>query len=176
LATGDFNKDGHLDVAVSDGTVGIVRVFLADVPNPGAFTHTDYPVGSGSAGAIVVRDFDGDGNLDLAVAATAGANNIAFFKGSASGAFAAAVTTAVSVGPAFPDAADFNGDGHPDVVIGYNNATNISVLLWNPATGAFTNPVSYPSGTLSGVTVIIEDFDGNGTLDIGTPNVGVNSF
>src|SRR6185295_13812744 len=32
------------------------------------------------------------------------------------------------------------------------------------------------SGPSSGVNIVIEDFDGNGTLDIATPNVGANTF
>jgi hypothetical protein len=178
LATGDFNKDGLQDVAVSDGPFGYVRVFLADGQNPGEYIHTDYPTGLGSPNGIVVLDFDGDTNLDLAVAVSNGPNSrIALLKGSASGAFAQTpLTTTVAAGPSFPFGADFNGDGRPDLAVGNTAGTTISVLLWDGTTGNFKAPVQYSSGPSSGVNAIIEDFNSDGKLDIATPNIGSSFF
>ena len=178
LATGDFNKDGVQDVVVSDGPFGYVRVFLADPLDPGGYNHTDYSIGLGAPNGIVVQDFDGDTNLDLAVAVNNGANSrIALFKGSASGAFPQTpLTTTVPAGPSFPFAADFDGSGRPDVAVGNGAGTTFSVLLWNTGTGNFSAPASVTSGPSSGLNLIVEDFDGNGTLDIATPNIGSSFF
>jgi hypothetical protein len=63
-ATGDFNLDGHPDLAVvtSDG----VDVLLGD--GSGALRQLfDYPIGPTGGGPLAVGDFTGDGRPDIAV-------------------------------------------------------------------------------------------------------------
>jgi hypothetical protein len=65
-ATGDFNKDGKLDLAVAD-LGGRVSILLGD--GTGRFpTEYDYVAGY-EPGGIFAMDLDGDGNLDVVVAA-----------------------------------------------------------------------------------------------------------
>lgn len=62
LGTGDFNKDGKLDLAVENGLTGAVDVFLGK--GDGTFSGAgSYALPSGAD--LVVTDLDGDGNLDL---------------------------------------------------------------------------------------------------------------
>src|SRR5207302_8630941 len=64
VAVGDFNGDGHLDLAVASG--GGVSVLLGN--GDGSFqTARNFPAGTGPQ-SVAVGDFDGDGHLDLAVA------------------------------------------------------------------------------------------------------------
>ncbi len=68
LAIGDFNHDGHPDLAVADNRGDKVMVALGNgvggfLPAPGA----PYPAGNGPA-AVVVGDFNRDGTLDVAAA------------------------------------------------------------------------------------------------------------
>ena len=69
VAVGDFNGDGHLDLAVANGTVSItVSILLGN--GDGSFQRMrTYVVSneSGIASSVAVGDFNGDGKLDLAV-------------------------------------------------------------------------------------------------------------
>jgi hypothetical protein len=62
LATGDFNKDGKLDLAVENELTGAVDVFLGQ--GGGTFSGAgSYALPTGAD--LVVTDLDGDGNPDL---------------------------------------------------------------------------------------------------------------
>ena len=65
IATGDFNDDGNIDIAVTDMANSRVMVLLGN--GDGTFqTPVPYPTGSNPV-ALVAQDFDGDGQPDLAV-------------------------------------------------------------------------------------------------------------
>jgi hypothetical protein len=71
LAAADFNKDGHLDLAVSIYSVsGVGAAGVMIGTGNGSFsTPTLYPV-NGFATGIAAGEFNGDSNADLAVAST----------------------------------------------------------------------------------------------------------
>ena len=65
LASGDFNRDGKLDLAVANGLSDDVSILLGN--GDGTFQPAvNDTVGSGQ-GSLVARDFTGDGRLDLIV-------------------------------------------------------------------------------------------------------------
>jgi FG-GAP-like repeat/Abnormal spindle-like microcephaly-assoc'd, ASPM-SPD-2-Hydin/FG-GAP repeat len=112
---------------------------------------------------VVTADFNGDGNLDLAVA-TAN-NTISILLGNGTGAFPTHVQYAVPGNPVSIITGDFNGDGNLDLAVVTANNT-ISILLGN-GTGAFPTHVQYavPGNPVS---IITGDFNGDGKVDLAT--------
>jgi len=97
VAIGDFNGDGNLDFVVTNENcvlvgggqtiscqAGTVSIFLGN--GDGTFQpKVDYSTSSGPA-SVAVGDFNGDGNLDLAVANLAD-GTVSIFLGNGDGTF-----------------------------------------------------------------------------------------
>jgi hypothetical protein len=115
--TGDFNHDGKLDVAALVSPLsgaGTVAVLLGN--GDGTFQTPIITSTQSSPEAMIVGDFNSDGNLDLAVVGEG--NEIQIFLGHGDGSFAAPVVTALTNAGSALAAADFNGDGKLDITIG----------------------------------------------------------
>src|SRR5438552_965673 len=84
VAVGDFNGDGHQDLAVAYEGSG-VAVLLGD--GAGAFQDQTLYASGGGPVAVAVGDFNGDGRPDLA-AANADNGTVGVLLGNGSGAFA----------------------------------------------------------------------------------------
>ena len=90
IVAGDFNGDGHLDLAVANEDFsgsGTISVLLGN--GDGTFQpEVIYAVGS-DPDAIVAGDFNGDGHLDLAVANenTSGPGTVSVLLGNGDGTF-----------------------------------------------------------------------------------------
>lgn len=181
----DFNNDGVLDCLSAFGvSLGSANgSFAAPIPFPqAASTGSGGSSGSGSSSsappalpsfwAFAVDDFNGDGNLDVALVPPAGspAGQINILLGNGDGTFTfgtpislgtSAVITALSSG-------DVNSDGNSDLIVGQTssdgNTSAIDVLTGN-GDGTFATPQSY---ALAGVplTVAADDFNGDGFLDL----------
>jgi len=130
LVAGDFNGDGITDLAVADDGSDTVFILLGD--GHGNFTQTPgSPISVGTNPAfMVVADFNGDGNTDLAVV-NSGSDNVTLLLGDGQGDFTDAPGSPISVGsfPLQAAAGDFNGDGMKDLVVANTGATNVSILL-----------------------------------------------
>jgi hypothetical protein len=81
LVAGDFNGDGHLDLAVADQDSNGVSILLGN--GDGTFQRAvQYAVAAlGYPSAIVAGDFTGDGRIDLAVAGSHYYNSVTFTFG-----------------------------------------------------------------------------------------------
>lgn len=124
LATGDFNGDGHLDLAVVSQGNDSVSILLGN--GDGSFRPpASYAVGVNPTG-LALGDFNADGVLDLAVVERYG---VAVMLGNGDGTFGAPskfTTGAVTLGPL--TVGDFNGDGKLDMVV-VDARSTASVLL-----------------------------------------------
>src|SRR5207244_2761218 len=128
VAVGDFDRDGTLDLAVTNDATypGSVRVLLGN--GDGTFqTAQGYAVGY-VATSVTVGNLDGDGIPDLVVAGGAGAGQVSVLRGKGDGTFPqAAQSHAASPWPSSVAVRDFNGDGHADIVVAnfFSNAVSI---------------------------------------------------
>jgi len=94
VASGDFNGDGKIDVAVTNMQDGTVSVFLGT--GTGGFTASlTYSTGGAFPESVLVGDFNRDGKLDIAVANFL-SKTVAILLGDGNGTFQAA--RIVSVG------------------------------------------------------------------------------
>ena len=167
IATGDFNGDGNIDLAVCD-LGGTVSVFLGN--GDGTFQ----PLVSYAAGAlpnyIVAADLLKNGKLDLAVA-NYGDSTVSVLLGNGDGTFKPQVTYATGNGPEDMTVGDFNNDGKLDLAFSDDNDTTISILYGN-GDGIFQAPLIdnlvglYPWGIAAG------DFNGDGLTDLAVTNSG----
>ncbi len=173
MAVGDFNRDGHLDLAIANHEKQHLTVLLGDgrgtfaaVPNS-PFTIAVRPHTHG----VATGDFNGDGNLDLVTDSWA-EDRLAILFGNGMGSFDTQVTY-VPVGK-HPyqriRVADLNGDGKADIVSPNLEGDNVTVLL-SDGKGGFRQPESspFPCGD-SPFNVAVGDVNADGKLDLAIVN------
>jgi hypothetical protein len=141
VAIGDLNGDGKPDLAVADYASGAADVAVLFGNGDGTFqTAVKYPVVNG-ASSVVMADFNGDGNLDLAVASngtgSAGLGGaVTVLLGQGDGTFRNSIVYGAGNNPLSLAVGDVNGDGQPDLVIADNVANSVAVLLNNYVPGS----------------------------------------
>jgi hypothetical protein len=167
VVVGDFNGDGHLDLAVANTYSGTVSILLGD--GTGNFTLTATITVGYYPYSIAVGDFNGDGNLDLAVANYA-SGTVSILLGDGTGNFSAGATLTVGNSPYSIAAGDFNGDGNLDLAVANSADGTVSILLGD-GTGNFTLAATVTVGN-SPHSVVAGDFLGNGNLDLAVANSG----
>ncbi len=168
IAVGDFNGDGHLDLAVANLDDTTVSVLMGN--GDGTFApQVTYPVGN-SPSSIAVGDFNGDGHPDLAVA-NASDNTVSVLMDNGDGTFAPQVTYPVGNTPLYVTVGDFNGDGHPNLTTANFGDNTVSVLL-NNGNGTFSSNtlqvngqnISASEGLAFSGDVANGTYSGSGTL------------
>ena len=185
IALADFNNDGVLDIVTGAGAGGGPQVNIFDGSNF-SLIKSFFAFDSNFRGGVNVGagDINQDGSMDIVVAAGAGGGpEVRVFNGSTlavisqwyayESSFSGGVTIAVG---------DLGDDGVFEVVTGAGSGGSPLVKVFNANTGAFiTQLLAYADAFKGGISVGINDGDGNGTLDIITgagPGGGpqVNAF
>ena len=150
IALGDLNKDGKIDMAVTEDNGatfdGQIEIFL-NSDGAGTFTAVPTAYTASTFGGVAGRpepediemfDINGDGNLDL-VYVNSEYGTVAVALGNGDGTIAAPTefpTTEYVEGLAL---ADVNGDGATDVLTGEDEAGGFSVMLNANGTGTSGN-------------------------------------
>jgi hypothetical protein len=175
-AVGDFNNDGHLDLAIANfrGDTVSIRLGIGD----GTFTSVLPNLSPGNGPIfIAIGHFNGDSNLDMAVANhTSG--NVAILLGNGDGTFTEASGSPITVGnqPVSIAVADFSSppDGNLDLAITNFAGKTVSILLGD-GSGNFTPSdcrTDESTCNVSGqpVSIVTGDFNGDGLPDLATAN------
>ena len=174
LVVADLNHDGIADVVVADGcgdlnctTTGVVTVLL------GAGDGTFHKIGQFVAGppgtsadSVAAGDFNGDGDMDVAVV-NSGINflgTVTILFGNGDGTFGPPVSYSGGDAPVTVAVGDFNGDQHLDLAL-VDNPHNMVGILLNNGDGTFGAPVTYlvengPQG------IAVADLNHDGKLDV----------
>jgi hypothetical protein len=172
VATGDFNGDGKLDLAIGNGCTncaGTVDVYLGN--GDGTFGTPIRTVVAGtvgtSGGGLFVADFNADGKLDVAITLNSGDGADPpygyILLGNGDGTF----TQGLGVfGLAAAAVGDLNGDGLPDLVTASTSVygcAQTAIYLAN-GDGSYTPGQTFYAMGDFGAT--LGDFNGDGKLDL----------
>jgi hypothetical protein len=162
LASGDFNLDGKLDLAVVSKNLSSVSILL----NQGSrfVLGGSYDVGSNPS-AIAAGDFNNDGKTDLAVA-NQSSNTFTLLYGNGIGGFDNGGSINTLPQPSSIFFADFNKDGGLDIALLHLNL-NIITIISGDGTGGFlgTQAISHTQFR-GGTTIAAADLNLDGRPDI----------
>jgi hypothetical protein len=188
---GDFNGDGHLDLAVANSTAGSVSMGTVSIVlgnGDGSFRPGEsYAVGiqesdssaGGQHASLAISDFNGDGRLDIAVA-NPGAmphykGTVSILLGNGDGTFQPPLTFSAGFGPVAVAVGDFNGDGKQDLVtanLSYDIG-RLNTYIWEDDVRVFlgNGDGTFQPGQAFGeagnpVAVAFGDFNGDGIPDL----------
>ena len=145
---------------------------LCHATHPYVFGRADLPTGN-TPYAMVSADFNGDGNVDVAIVNLSD-NTLSIYFGQADGSLTKSADYWVGSSPDAIAVADFNGDGKPDLAVTNQNCTNtcglgtVSVLL-NRGDGTFLPAIAYGTNT-DPVSIVAGDFNGDGRIDLAVAN------
>jgi hypothetical protein len=168
LAFGDLNGDKLPDLAVAVHDDRLVRLVLDGV---GGFSAgAALPLGQLRPQGLDVGDLDGDGDLDIAAAASNnGVEWATVLLNAGGGTFAGAVSYALAAQDASSLVlAHLDGDGALDIATANTDSANVSALR-NNGNGTFAVAQLFGVGVEPG-HVMSGDVDGNGSADLVTVN------
>jgi hypothetical protein len=163
VATADFNKDGHLDLAVATGSA--VAILLGN--GDGTFQpEIDVSTPAGAT-ALAIADLNGDGNLDI-VACSSNSNTVSVLLSTGGTSFSLATYPVLGNGK-YVSVGDFNGDGIPDLAIlnslgSGSFVADVSILVGN-GDGTFQPAVNFGTQGISDAQLAVADFNRDGSPD-----------
>jgi CSLREA domain-containing protein len=174
VAIGDYNDDGHPDLATAIYDRNAVSVLLND--GHGSFPSSPIeiplePQGYGPV-ALLAGDFNDRGGQDLAVVNSL-SSKIAILLDFDGMRFASTRYVPVGVLPSAVAGTDLNGDGSVDLIV-TNEADNNLSVLWNDGQGIFTSDAAGLPVGHDPLDVVVGDFNGDQQMDLAVADFGTN--
>ena len=127
LAVADFNQDGKPDVVTGNSGIASVSIMINNAFFTGGFlTHVDLAT-TDKVNAVAVGDFNKDGFIDVAAAAT-NSDVVSIELGRGDGTFQFHIDVPSGSDPVALATADVTGDGLTDLIIGNNLDNTVSIL------------------------------------------------
>ncbi|MGI8908471.1 MAG: FG-GAP repeat domain-containing protein [Candidatus Sumerlaeaceae bacterium] len=170
LVLGDFNADGHRDIAAAAGEME-ARISILSGNGTGTFSPYYSVETCNWPERLVAKDVNGDGRDDLLVHGVWDfmsvhiADNTGRFQ---------TVNTFENRPPATSVVVrDFNADGHADVVSAEPEASRLSMLMGD-GTGSFVPPNTFTAGTYP-ACLATADFNSDGKPDLVVGNRDSNN-
>ena len=168
ILVADFNHDGKDDVVVAGEngntptgwTNNSIAVYLGN--GDGTLRAPVFVSGNQGTYGATAYDFNGDGNLDLAVV-NISSGDVSILLGKGDGTFAPAVNYPAVANGFLIVAGDFNGDGKADLAVG--SATSVSVLP-GKGDGGFNASVTMQATFTSISALATGDFNNDHKLDL----------
>jgi len=188
-AIGDLDADGKPDLVVANYNSASVSVFKNTASfgtlTTGSFAaKVDFTTGS-SPSSCDIRDIDGDGKPDIAVA-NYGGSSISVLRNVSTtgtlnvGSFSTKVDFAAGSGSFQVAIGDMDNDNLPDLVVA-NQLSNTVSILRNTSTsgsivpGSFATKVDFTVGSQP-YNVAVGDLNGDGRLDLAVANSGTSTI
>lgn len=169
IVVGDFNADGHQDIAVANASDGTITMLLG-AGDGTTFTSAGVTHVGTDPFSLAAGDFDMDGYLDLAVT-NLGDNTVSILPGKGDGTFRTAKIQTLPTG-SLPDAvavADLNQDGYLDVIVANALDGTLTILPGN-GDGTFQPALTETNAGANPVAIVVQDFDGDGYPDLAIAN------
>ncbi len=175
------------DLVIANSSSNTVSVLLGN--GDGTFAEAaGSPFATGKQpSAIVIADFNGDGNLDFAVA-NKGDNSISVFQGDGNGGFTPFpkspfvlpnIVASTETGPVAMVTGNFRNQGKPDLAVVNESSNSISMLLSsgdNTFDGTFSEATNSPIAVgKTPVAIAAGDFNGDAVPDLAVVNQADNS-